>query len=230
LHTSINGTPQEDAHRALYGGGDMMSPPRNSHGKVTAQGIVPWPKGQLIYKFRSGVFSTAQKKSITDAMSTISSSTSNCITFKVRTTERNYVDIFSGAGCYSYVGVVGQAQQLSLQKNGCIYKGTIMHELLHALGFFHEQTRADRDQYVNVYYDNIEEDSADQYDIVENDIRFGIPYDYESIMHYGPYAFAIDMSKPAMWPKQSGKTLKEPYDKYVLTKNDIAMIKKLYKC
>jgi hypothetical protein len=48
------------------------------------------------------------------------------------------------------------AQQLSLQKNGCVYHGIVMHEFLHALGFAHEQTRPDRDQYVKIHLENIE--------------------------------------------------------------------------
>ena len=39
--------------------------------------------------------------------------------------------------------------------NGCWTKGTIIHETMHALGFFHEQTRPDRDNYVNIVEDNI---------------------------------------------------------------------------
>lgn len=38
---------------------------------------------------------------------------------------------------------------------GCIYKGVIIHELMHALGFWHEQSRADRDSYVYVLWNNI---------------------------------------------------------------------------
>jgi hypothetical protein len=38
---------------------------------------------------------------------------------------------------------------------GCDFKATIEHEILHALGFFHEQSRTDRDDYVNIWWDQI---------------------------------------------------------------------------
>nr|CAD7571831.1 unnamed protein product [Timema californicum] len=64
-------------------------------------------------------------------------------------------------GCWSLVGRFGGPQILSLQppdSNGpnCLGdEGRPTHEILHALGIFHEQSRADRDNYVKVHYDNI---------------------------------------------------------------------------
>ena len=49
-----------------------------------------------------------------------------------------------------------EAQPLSLQKNGCLYSSTVIHEFLHALGFNHEQSRPDRKNHINIYYENIE--------------------------------------------------------------------------
>ena len=52
------------------------------------------------------------------------------------------------------VGKVGGKQRLSLG-NGCVYSGTIIHEFLHAVGFYHEQSRPDRDQYVRINLQNV---------------------------------------------------------------------------
>merc|ERR1712142_40789 len=99
------------------------------------------------------------------------------------TDEENYVVVQRGSGCNSYVGMIGGAQVLNLD-NGCWYSGVIIHEFLHAAGFFHEQSRPDRDQYVEIIWDNIITDKQNQYDIAHGTNTYGLPYDPNSVMHY----------------------------------------------
>lgn len=57
--------------------------------------------------------------------------------------------------CYSGVGMMGGEQTVNIGKY-CGTVGIVMHELMHALGFWHEQSRTDRDTYVTIHTDNIE--------------------------------------------------------------------------
>ncbi len=80
----------------------------------------------------------------------------DCITFKKKDKEKNYVKIGNDLGCGSSVGklVEEKGQIISLATN-CLNVETIIHELVHALGFYHEQARPDRDDYVKVINENI---------------------------------------------------------------------------
>ena len=53
--------------------------------------------------------------------------------------------------------------EIGLQQNGCVYMKVVVHELLHSLGFAHEQNRADRDDYIDMHWDNIMAGGAGQF-------------------------------------------------------------------
>ncbi|KAE8296705.1 High choriolytic enzyme 1 [Larimichthys crocea] len=122
---------------------------------------------------------------------------STCIRFFPRTNQRDYLHIQSLDGCYSYVGRQGNDQTVSLSRQGCIYYGTVQHELLHALGFNHEQCRSDRDQHIRVLLQNVIKDQQYNFNKI-NTLNQGTPYDYDSVMHYGRLAFSKDNYNPTM--------------------------------
>ncbi|MEJ1288325.1 meprin 1 beta [Cricetulus griseus] len=114
-----------------------------------------------------------------------------CIDFKPWSGEANYISVFKGSGCWSSVGNrhVGK-QELSIGAN-CDRIATVQHEFLHALGFWHEQSRSDRDDYVTIVWDRIlsgREHNFNIYDDSSSD-SLNVPYDYPSVMHYSKTAF-----------------------------------------
>lgn len=80
---------------------------------------------------------------------------------------------------------------MNLQPNGCIYHRTIVHEFLHAAGFFHQQSATDRDNYITVVKANIIDGMEPNFDKYSSSLitSYGQAYDYYSILHYDPYAF-----------------------------------------
>lgn len=58
--------------------------------------------------------------------------------------------------CHSKIGRQNGEQIVSIGQ-GCTTKSTVMHELMHAIGFFHENSRYDRDQFVKVLWWNIKQ-------------------------------------------------------------------------
>nr|MBP6846462.1 FG-GAP repeat protein [Kofleriaceae bacterium] len=109
------------------------------------------------------------------------------------------------AGWADQIGMNGGEQSITFngQPSSDDDDGTIIHETLHAVGLFHEQSRPDRDDYVVVDYDCIDwsiwewENSQVQYEIKGDSLGLG-PYDYNSIMHYGTGAFCQqDGERPA---------------------------------
>ncbi|XP_030628054.1 meprin A, alpha (PABA peptide hydrolase), tandem duplicate 1 [Chanos chanos] len=123
----------------------------------------------------------------------------SCIDFKPYEGEKSYIKFEKRDGCWSMVGDQQNGQVLSLG-SGCDHKAVIEHELLHALGFYHMQSRQDRDDYVKIWLDQVLpglEHNFNKYDdsfVTDQNT----PYDYESVMHYRPFAFNKDPNIPTI--------------------------------
>jgi hypothetical protein len=105
----------------------------------------------------------------------------------------NYVDIDLSANDYSgsceasegYDAVPAQPMAGSFL---CV-EGTILHEMGHVIGLWHEQSRSDRDTYIAVNYQNIIKGSRFNFDIIQDDVQNMTLYDYASLMQYPAFSF-----------------------------------------
>nr|XP_042905003.1 astacin-like metalloprotease toxin 4 isoform X2 [Parasteatoda tepidariorum] len=155
-----------------------------------------------------------------------------CIRFVPRTNEDNYLKIFKGSGCYSFVGKgkikPGIGQPLSLG-SGCHHVGTIVHELGHAIGFYHEQSRSDRDDYLIIYFENIMKSNLNDFKKLKphENILYN-SFDYDSIMIYGNKIFTTN-GKDTMVAR-NGKKLLGPYNKFGMSIADTERVNKMYNC
>ncbi|KAM9316389.1 meprin A subunit alpha [Gastrophryne carolinensis] len=126
----------------------------------------------------------------------------SCVDFKPYKGEPTYIHFQKFGGCWSYVGDFGTGQDLSIG-SGCDHKAIVEHELLHALGFYHEQSRTDRDDYVEIWWNEITDGMGHNFNVYD-DIYItdlNTPYDYESVMHYGPFSFNKNASVPTITAK-----------------------------
>ncbi|CAG5865521.1 unnamed protein product, partial [Menidia menidia] len=149
----------------------------------------------------SSQYSDIDTKLIKNGMDNIEDGT--CVRFVPRTHQRDFIDIQPKSGCWSYLGSRGGKQTLSLQNPDCMQEGVITHEFMHALGFVHEQSRFDRDNYITVMWPNIWRDRLRNFEKFRTD-NLDLPYDYSSIMHFGMYAYSM-AGEPTLIPKNSRK-------------------------
>lgn len=186
-----------------------------------------WPKrnGLVYIPYTMSLGSKAQGR-VRWAVQHISATT--CVRWVPRSNQRDYVMMFNGGGCYSMIGRQGNRQKLSLGA-GCLYdSGTTVHEMLHAMGWYHEQSRDDRDRYIKIHWNNIT--PAMRYNFNKYNglaTTYGLKYDKKSVMQYGNRAFGIGgrvtMEDLASRGAQLGQRVK-------MTPSDIASVNLHYGC
>ncbi|XP_050485193.1 bone morphogenetic protein 1-like [Bombus huntii] len=200
---------------------------------ATARKERVWDHGVIPYEI-DGNFSGAHKALFKQAMRHWENFT--CVKFVERLPQEhpNYI-LFTErpCGCCSFVGKRGNGPQaISIGKN-CDKFGIVVHELGHVVGFWHEHTRPDRDRHVQIIRDNIM--SGQEYNfnkLTEEEVNsLGLPYDYDSIMHYAKNTFSRGTYLDTILPMEiHGKKRPEIGQRLRLSEGDIAQTNLLYRC
>ncbi|KAK5977533.1 Zinc metalloproteinase [Trichostrongylus colubriformis] len=152
-----------------------------------------------------------------------------CIDFIENENAYDRIMVFKQDGCWSSVGKKGGLQRLSLG-DGCEVVCTTAHEIGHALGFWHTQSRTDRDEYVTINIKNVEEDFIDQFnkETTRTNYNYGMKYDYGSIMHYGATTGSLNEDEPTLVPFDINyrQTLGSPFISFI----ELSMLNEHYGC
>ncbi|XP_078738335.1 uncharacterized protein LOC144951851 isoform X2 [Lampetra fluviatilis] len=187
---------------------------------------VEWPKhrdGNVYIPYNISIaFGFSDKRAIEQAFQEFRNKT--CIRFTPRTQENNYINFQALDGSWSFLGKKEGAQSLSLEP-GKVTKGTVLHELMHALGFQHEHCRSDRDKHIKINEDNVKEGEQRQFQLLDT-ADCELPYDYISITHYGRDAFSGDGISPTIIPIPETTTVGQ---QECLSPLDVVKIRKMYK-
>ncbi|XP_050352269.1 zinc metalloproteinase nas-13-like, partial [Nymphalis io] len=174
-----------------------------------------WPNRTVVYHIVEDDFDENELKMIEEAMADIANK--SCLTFRPRKNNEHAV-IIQGSenGCFSNVGFnidehqseeEEETRQVLNLSERCFKYGTVVHEMLHTLGFYHMQSTYDRDDFVEILWENIKsgvEHNFAKYTI-DTVTDFGVRYDYDSVMHYPATAFSKNGNKTIIPLKENVK-------------------------
>ncbi|GJQ85906.1 hypothetical protein Trydic_g21761 [Trypoxylus dichotomus] len=206
--------------------GDILFPSKVKNGLLAFS--AKWDGGMVPYVI-VGPYNNEEMDVIHKAIKQYHDNT--CIRFRRKQPEdKDYIKIVNTrTGCWSSVGKIGGPQEVNLQSPGCLSTlGTPVHELMHALGFHHEQTRYERDDFVDILWNNIKRGHEGNFAKVPKDAAygFGVRYDYGSVMHYSSHAFSVN-NQPTIITKDKKARIGQ---RDGFSVGDITKIRNMYNC
>ena len=149
-----------------------------------------WPKGVIPYFYDTNTLPSSLQQTIEEAVAHWNQATDRIFLRKTTGSEPYWVEFVSSSGCASNVGkVVQSGPQQILLGTGCAFD-QVVHEIGHAVGCFHEQTRNDRDKFLSIQTQNAIDGTASNFQLpLRGEAQDVGPFDFASVMLYASDAF-----------------------------------------
>jgi hypothetical protein len=205
--------------KAVYQGDILLDhveqSPNGPHSQSVGVGYSQylWPKVGSVYQIPYIIDpASGDLTNLNNAITQFNSTFAGVIQFVALNGQTDYVDFnfdsnnFSGV-CEAFEGRVGGEQVVG--GSGSCTVATILHEMGHTVGVWHEQTRPDRDAYVSVNYGAVIKASRSNFDELLDNDQLLTPYDYASVMEYPAISFSRN-GEPCIESMPAGIPLSNP--------------------
>ncbi|WP_347218096.1 M12 family metallopeptidase [Chryseobacterium sp.] len=147
-----------------------------------------WPNRTIYYTIANNMGSINVNK-INTAVNEYNTKTNT--RWVQRTNQSNYVEFIfgssNGSDGWAHIGYQGGKQTVSLDQY--ISVGSVIHEMGHTVGLYHEHSRQDRDQYVSIQWGNIQDGQAYNFNKYTSGTDIG-PFNINSVMMYWPNSYS----------------------------------------
>ncbi|WP_062697804.1 M12 family metallopeptidase [Chryseobacterium indologenes] len=209
----------------FFQGDIVLSDKQLSEGNSEKKGgatLSRWPGGVVYYTVVNNM-GTINADKIDIAVNEYNNLTN--VQWVPRTNQPDYVEfIFGspfGSDGWAAIGYQGGRQYISLDQHISIE--SIIHEMGHAIGLYHEHARQDRDDHITILWENIRESEYHNFEIYDSGIDIG-PFNINSMMMYWPHSYSKNGLPTIIRADNTTFT----YNRVGFTEGDILTINAMY--